>query len=196
MYGDVSESQTCSTTAQRLRDELALVSVISVSQFAPFLPSGSRSCGRSLAHAPLREPSLRVGATRAIRPFNANLRACRTSGCEKTVSVTDGSFIGSNFVANSLGESGTKIVNLDTLAYADNGEILVSIRRYPDHVFIKGSIGDQALFGNALGASSRCDRKFYDGDARRSFDRRPRWLALNQHGGYKRLAGVGVEVPG
>ncbi len=62
-------------------------------------------------------------------------------------------FIGSNFVTStleSLGEQGTRIVNVDKLTYAGNLESLASVSSDPRHVFVHADIGDRALMERLL----------------------------------------------
>lgn len=65
----------------------------------------------------------------------------------KTYLVTGGAgFIGSNFVLYMLEKyQDVKIVNLDSLTYAGNLENLKTIEKNPNHIFVKGDIGDAAL---------------------------------------------------
>jgi dTDP-glucose 4,6-dehydratase len=63
--------------------------------------------------------------------------------------VTGGAgFIGGNFVRDLVGDH--KIVNLDALTYAGNLDTLASVADHPDHVFVRGSIGDRALVEGLL----------------------------------------------
>jgi dTDP-glucose 4,6-dehydratase len=63
-----------------------------------------------------------------------------------TILVTGGAgFIGSNFVLDWLAESQETIVNLDLLTYAGNLENLESIKDDPQHIFVRGDIGDSEL---------------------------------------------------
>lgn len=69
----------------------------------------------------------------------------------RTILVTGGAgFIGGNFVLGLVKASGFKMVNLDALTYAGNIETLGPILHHPDHVFVKGSIGDRELVGRLL----------------------------------------------
>jgi dTDP-glucose 4,6-dehydratase len=65
----------------------------------------------------------------------------------KTILVTGGAgFIGSNFVRMVLTENPDyRIVNLDKLTYAGNLENLEGFLDHPQHVFVKGDIGDGPL---------------------------------------------------
>ncbi|WP_115003895.1 dTDP-glucose 4,6-dehydratase [Xanthomonas campestris] len=64
--------------------------------------------------------------------------------------VTGGAgFIGGNFVLEAVAR-GVRVVNLDALTYAGNLNTLASIERNPDHVFVKGDIGDSALVARLL----------------------------------------------
>ena len=68
-----------------------------------------------------------------------------------TILVTGGAgFIGANFVLDLVGKGGPRIVNLDALTYAGNLDTLAPIRENPDHVFVRGSIGDGDLVGRLL----------------------------------------------
>jgi len=62
----------------------------------------------------------------------------------KRLLVTGGAgFIGSNFVRMVLAEHpGCQVVNLDKLTYAGNLENLEGLLDHPQHVFVKGDIGD------------------------------------------------------
>src|SRR5687768_17436062 len=63
--------------------------------------------------------------------------------------VTGGAgFIGGNFVLDLVGEH--RIVNLDALTYAGNVATLSSVADNPDHVFVRGSIGDRPLIESLL----------------------------------------------
>jgi dTDP-glucose 4,6-dehydratase len=68
---------------------------------------------------------------------------------KRTVLVTGGAgFIGGNFVLGAVGRS--KVVNLDALTYAGNPETLASVADDPDHVFVRGNIGDRELVDSLL----------------------------------------------
>jgi len=70
--------------------------------------------------------------------------------CMKTVLVTGGAgFIGGNFVLEAVRE-GQKVINLDNLTYAGNLHTLKSLEGDPNHVFVKGDIGDKALVASLL----------------------------------------------
>lgn len=63
-----------------------------------------------------------------------------------TLLVTGGAgFIGGNFVLGQLAKGDVKVVNLDALTYAGNLDTLQSVADNPNHVFVQGDIGDQAL---------------------------------------------------
>src|ERR671914_1696744 len=63
--------------------------------------------------------------------------------------VTGGAgFIGGNFVLDLVGDH--KVVNLDALTYAGNLDTLASLADHPDHVFVRGSIGDRTLVEGLL----------------------------------------------
>lgn len=59
-------------------------------------------------------------------------------------------FIGSNFVLDWCATSDEPLVNLDKLTYAGNLENLASLQGNPQHVFVKGDIGDVALIKQLL----------------------------------------------
>ena len=70
---------------------------------------------------------------------------------KQTIIVTGGAgFIGANFVLEWLRLGLGTVVNLDKLTYAGNLENLTSVRHNPQHVFIHGDIGDQALVAKLL----------------------------------------------
>jgi dTDP-glucose 4,6-dehydratase len=64
--------------------------------------------------------------------------------------VTGGAgFIGGNFVLGAVG-AGARVVNLDALTYAGNLDTLAAVRDSPNHVFVRGDIGDRALVERLL----------------------------------------------
>jgi len=64
--------------------------------------------------------------------------------------VTGGAgFIGGNFVLEAVAR-GIRIVNLDALTYAGNLNTLAPLEGNPDHAFVHGNIGDQALVAGLL----------------------------------------------
>ena len=64
--------------------------------------------------------------------------------------VTGGAgFIGGNFVLQAV-RDGIKVVNLDALTYAGNLDTLSAVNGYPNHVFVKGDIGDRDLVAKLL----------------------------------------------
>ncbi len=70
-------------------------------------------------------------------------------GEKQTVLVTGGAgFIGGNFVLDLVGDS--RVVNLDALTYAGNLDTLALVADHPDHVFVRGGIGDRALVEGLL----------------------------------------------
>ena len=69
----------------------------------------------------------------------------------QTVLVTGGAgFIGGNFVLNWVQTTATTVINLDLLTYAGNLDTLAVIRNHPQHIFVQGDIGDQALVTQLL----------------------------------------------
>ncbi len=69
----------------------------------------------------------------------------------ESILVTGGAgFIGANFVLERVGRGDARVVNLDALTYAGNLDTLASISGSPDHVFVRGSIGDRDLVGRLL----------------------------------------------
>ncbi len=72
-----------------------------------------------------------------------------------TILVTGGAgFIGGNFVLDWVATQQEKVINLDALTYAGNLETLASLKNNPQHVFVKGDIGDRTLL-DALLATHR-----------------------------------------
>jgi dTDP-glucose 4,6-dehydratase len=70
---------------------------------------------------------------------------------KQTILVTGGAgFIGGNFVLDLVGSGGHKVINLDALTYAGNLDTLASVSDNPDHVFVRGSIGDRSLVERLL----------------------------------------------
>lgn len=64
----------------------------------------------------------------------------------KTYLVTGGAgFIGSNFVLAERRRGEARIINLDLLTYAGNLMNLKALEDNPDHIFVKGDIGDRGL---------------------------------------------------
>jgi dTDP-glucose 4,6-dehydratase len=59
-------------------------------------------------------------------------------------------FIGSNFACQWTRACEEPIVNLDTLTYAGNLGNLEQVRTNPQHVFVKGDIGDRELLARLL----------------------------------------------
>lgn len=69
----------------------------------------------------------------------------------QTVLVTGGAgFIGGNFVLNWVQTTAITVINLDLLTYAGNLDTLAVIRNHPQHIFVQGDIGDQALVTQLL----------------------------------------------
>lgn len=65
--------------------------------------------------------------------------------------VTGGAgFIGANFVLDWLSQSDESVLNLDKLTYAGNLGNLLALRGRPEHLFVRGDIGDRALVANLL----------------------------------------------
>ncbi len=70
---------------------------------------------------------------------------------KRTVLVTGGAgFIGGNFVLDLVGAGDHKVVNLDALTYAGNLDTLAPISENPNHVFVRGNIGDRELVDRLL----------------------------------------------
>src|ERR687898_2090732 len=68
----------------------------------------------------------------------------------ETILVTGGAgFIGGNFVLDRV-VAGHRVVNLDALTYAGNLDTLAPISEDPNHVFVRGSIGDRSLVDRLL----------------------------------------------
>lgn len=65
--------------------------------------------------------------------------------------VTGGAgFIGSNFILEWIGQGRGTVINLDLLTYAGNLESLASLEGNPQHIFVRGDIGDAELVGRLL----------------------------------------------
>lgn len=63
-----------------------------------------------------------------------------------SILVTGGAgFIGSNFVLDWLAQSEETVINVDALTYAGNLANLVEVESNPQHIFVRGNIGDGAL---------------------------------------------------
>jgi dTDP-glucose 4,6-dehydratase len=70
-------------------------------------------------------------------------------GKKRTILVTGGAgFIGGNFVLGTVGDY--RVINLDALTYAGNPETLATVSDKPDHVFVRGRIGDRELVDRLL----------------------------------------------
>ena len=70
----------------------------------------------------------------------------------KTLLVTGGAgFIGGNFVLDLVAQGRFRIVNLDALTYAGNLDTLAALKDDPNHVFVRGDIGDRKLVESLLG---------------------------------------------
>lgn len=69
----------------------------------------------------------------------------------KTWLITGGAgFIGGNFVHMARAERLARVVNLDKLTYAGHPETLKPLDDDPDHVFIRGDIGDGKIVADLL----------------------------------------------
>ena len=69
----------------------------------------------------------------------------------QTVLVTGGAgFIGGNFVLDLVEAGNHKVINLDALTYAGNLDTLAPVSDNPDHVFVRGNIGDRLLVERLL----------------------------------------------
>jgi dTDP-glucose 4,6-dehydratase len=65
--------------------------------------------------------------------------------------VTGGAgFIGSNFVSQSLSSSQVAVINLDKLTYAGNLATIEQFANNPEHIFVRGDIGDRQLIDDLL----------------------------------------------
>jgi len=72
-------------------------------------------------------------------------------GKKPTILVTGGAgFIGGNFVLDTVASGDFGVVNLDALTYAGNPDTLASVLGNPDHVFVRGRIGDRELVDRLL----------------------------------------------
>ena len=70
---------------------------------------------------------------------------------EPSIIVTGGAgFIGANFVHTWLETCKGIVVNLDKLTYAGNLENLEPLAENPNHIFVKGDIGDRQLVAKLL----------------------------------------------
>jgi len=68
-----------------------------------------------------------------------------------TILVTGAAgFIGSNFVLDWLEQKNENVISFDLLTYASNLENLSSVQNNPNHIFVKGNIGDRALIAQLL----------------------------------------------
>lgn len=68
-----------------------------------------------------------------------------------TYLVTGGAgFIGSNFVLACRGRGKFRVINLDKLTYAGNLKNLDDLKDDPDHIFVKGDIGERKLIDALL----------------------------------------------
>lgn len=68
-----------------------------------------------------------------------------------TFLVTGGAgFIGSNFVLLARRNAWARIINLDRLTYAGNLDNLQGLRADPQHIFVRGDIGDRPLVDHLL----------------------------------------------
>src|SRR5215210_2606481 len=69
----------------------------------------------------------------------------------QTVLVTGGAgFIGGNFVLDLIEAGNHKVINLDALTYAGNLDTLAPVSDNPDHIFVRGNIGDRPLVERLL----------------------------------------------
>ncbi len=70
---------------------------------------------------------------------------------KQTFLVTGGAgFIGGNFVLDLVEAGSHKVINLDALTYAGNLDTLAQVADDPNHVFMRGSIGDRSLVEQLL----------------------------------------------
>ncbi len=100
-------------------------------------------------------------------------------------------FIGANFVLNWIAAGRGPVVNLDALTYAGNLGSLASLAGHPDHLFVRGDIGDRDLLARLLAehrpravvnfaAESHVDRSIVGPEA---------FLKTNIHGTFELLNG-------
>jgi dTDP-glucose 4,6-dehydratase len=94
----------------------------------------------------------------------------------KTELVTGGAgFIGSCYVLQAR-ERGVRVINLDRLTYSGNLENLAALKNDPEHIFVHGDIGDEALLRELFlrhapdavvnfAAESHVDRSILDPEA-------------------------------
>ncbi len=72
-------------------------------------------------------------------------------GESTSILVTGGAgFIGANFIYQWIQSIQTVIVNLDKLSYAGNLENIASLDAHPQHVLVRGDIGDRKLVSGLL----------------------------------------------
>jgi dTDP-glucose 4,6-dehydratase len=70
---------------------------------------------------------------------------------KQTILVTGGAgFIGGNFVLDLVEAGDHRVINLDALTYAGNLDTLAPVSENPDHVFVRGNIGDRSLVDRLL----------------------------------------------
>ena len=70
---------------------------------------------------------------------------------KRTILVTGGAgFIGGNFVLDAVGSGTFKVINLDALTYAGNLDTLAPVLEDPNHLFVRGGIGDRGLVDGLL----------------------------------------------
>jgi dTDP-glucose 4,6-dehydratase len=70
---------------------------------------------------------------------------------KSVILVTGGAgFIGSNFVLDWIADEADRVINLDKLTYAGNPQNLSSLDGNPQHIFVRGDIGDRELVDNLL----------------------------------------------
>jgi dTDP-glucose 4,6-dehydratase len=70
---------------------------------------------------------------------------------KRTILVTGGAgFIGGNFALDLVGSGIFKVINLDALTYAGNLDTLAPVLEDPNHLFVRGGIGDRGLVDGLL----------------------------------------------
>jgi dTDP-glucose 4,6-dehydratase len=70
---------------------------------------------------------------------------------KRTILVTGGAgFIGGNFALDLVGSGIFKVINLDALTYAGNLDTLAPVLEDPNHLFVRGGIGDRRLVDGLL----------------------------------------------